>query len=100
MDCIRNAKHSNVSVAAIQSLRKMKVPNSVTESLREIFADKNEDFEKRAEILLQLMKNPIAGDIILARDLANDQEESGQMKSLIVSLLKSSASSQDPTKRK
>ncbi|XP_065667671.1 uncharacterized protein LOC101240168 isoform X3 [Hydra vulgaris] len=100
MDCIRNAKHSNVSVAAIQSMRKMKIPDAVIENLREILADKNEDFEKRAEIFLQLMKNPSHEDIILAIDLANDQEESGQVKSFITSFLKGAASNEDPTKQK
>lgn len=100
MDCVKNAQHTNISVAAIQALRRMKITSDVKGTFYEILTDKSEELEKRIEIFLMLMKSPTRTDVILARDLANDEQESSQMRSLINSYLRSATKNKDPTKKK
>ena len=99
LNCIRNSKHTNMSVAAIQSLRRMTISEEVREVLLEILTDKNEELEKRIEIFLILMQAPTEDEIILARDIVNDEKDSGQMRSFVSSYLIDAANSKDPSKK-
>ena len=96
MDCVRQAPHVNISVAAIQALRRMTLDGTIKNTLLEVFTERNHDLEKRMEAFLMLMKNPTENDIILARDVANDIEESVQLRSFLVSYLESAGRNRNP----
>lgn len=98
IDCIKNAEHVNISVAAVQALRRMKLSESTIETFQEIFTDKNDDLEKRVAIFLELMKSPTEENVILARDLVNDERESTQLRSFIYSYLEKAGKYNNPTR--
>ena len=97
MDCVRNAKHVNVSVAGTHAMRRMDLPRKTRHELLEIVADQNSDLEKRVEVFQLLMLNPSKEDVIFARDVANDDAEMTQFRSFVNSLLKSAAENKAPS---
>ena len=96
MDCVQNAKHVNMSIAAIQAMRKMSLLTDVQYELMEILADQNSDLEKRLQVFLLLMSKPTKEHVILARDVANDEKDSTQLRSFINSYLKSAVGNKAP----
>ena len=99
VDCIQNARHSNTSTAAVDATRKMKLTSSAKETLHLILIEKNNDLEKRVEVFMRLMQAPTKSDISLAVDVANDEEEVGQLRSFINSYLRSVIKSKAPSAR-
>ncbi|XP_066921867.1 uncharacterized protein [Clytia hemisphaerica] len=96
MDCVQNAKHVNMSIAAIQAMRKMSLSTDVQYELMEMLADQNSDLEKRLQVFLLLMSRPSKEHVILARDIANDEKDSTQLRSFMNSYLRSVVGNKAP----
>ena len=100
VDCIKNAAHVNVSVAAVHALRRMPKDDHVKEVLREIVSDKNVDTERRMEAFLMLMEDPIDEEIILAVDMVHDEQEAGQLRSFFHSFLTNAVKNKNPMRKR
>ena len=96
MDCVMNAKHANISTAAIQSIRKMALSPDDRYSLLEILSDQDNELEKRIEVFRLLMQNPTKEEIIFATDVANDKQDVTQLRSFVNSYLKSAMKNKAP----
>lgn len=96
MDCVMNAKHANMSTAALKSIRKMNLSAKTRYTLLEILADQNNELEKRVEVFTLLMQNPTREEIIFARDVANDPQDVTQLRSFVNSYLRSAMKNKAP----
>ena len=99
-DCLWYAADTKISIAALGALRRMDLDPGLTYSLRATLIDRNVDPEKRMESFLLLMKNPTESEIILSKDMANDESEAHQIRSFIQSFLLAASKNKDPSKKR
>ena len=100
MDCVKNGKHINISIAAIKAMRKMSLSKDTRLELTEMMGDNNADLEKRVEVFNLLMKDPSESEIIIATDIASDLEDMTQLRSYINTYLKSAMENKLPSHKK